>query len=84
MDYDDKSEIVNVSFRASWLDRKLIVKDSPTNFNGIIVISNINTLFENEDYKFDISNIIPIFREMSNIETLLLEQTKAKLNINED
>lgn len=48
-------------------------------FDGLLLNIDINTLAENESYRFTIESIKSFLNEFSTVETTILNETNAKL-----
>ena len=75
---DNHEEIVNVISEARRINQPMNIKNNFALFEGVFINIDINTLSENQNYRFQFENLNSIFNEMSKIEASIINQIAQK------
>lgn len=77
-----EEEIVNVSSELTWLKTNLKVEDKNSLFEGLLLTTDVNTISENGEYRFDLDRIEKVIEESLKITNRLTEEYFSILNQN--
>lgn len=72
-------EVANMGIDLRRLQRPMKSNNSTTIFDGILLNIDVNTLSENELYRFTIENFQSVINEFSAIQTTIFEEINSKL-----
>ena len=72
-------EVANFSTDIRKIQRPMKINNGTSLFDGLLLNIDINTLAENESYRFTVESIKSLINEFSTIETNILNETNAKL-----
>ena len=75
-----EAEIVNISNELRWLKTNIKIEDRNALFDGLLLNIDINTLNENENYRFNNTNLKGLLKEMSQISELIKNENIETLN----
>jgi hypothetical protein len=78
--YDDKEDLVNVICEMGRIKQPMRINSTVSMFEGIGLNIDINTIQDNENYRFPLKDLKSIFKEMLKIEEILLEQNTQKID----
>lgn len=76
---DSINEVANFSTEIRKIQRPMKINNGTSLFDGLLLNIDINTLAENESYRFTIESIKSFLNEFSTVETTILNETNAKL-----
>lgn len=69
-----EDEIMNVSSELRWLNTNFKMENKYSPLNGLLFTTDVNTILENNDYRFDLDRIKNVVKESSKITNTLAEQ----------
>lgn len=75
-----EKDVLNAVSELRRIITPMIMNSKQTNFDGLILNIDVNTIDENKNYRFDISNISSYIEEMSNIQKEIYNQTIELIN----
>ena len=75
-----QDEIVNTSGELSWIKTLMAIDGKNSLFDGLMLNIDINSLAENQDYRFDDVKLQLFLTEVSKIETKVFEDYSKMLN----
>jgi hypothetical protein len=73
-------EIINVSGELSWIKNSLTINNQNSLYDGLILNIDINTIIENQDYRFEKIHIEKFLQEASDIEDKLRQDYLNMIN----
>jgi hypothetical protein len=68
-------ELVNINSDARWMNARMTINSKLSPFKGVLLNFDVNTIPENNNYRFDADNIQSILNELFKIENNIFEQT---------
>jgi hypothetical protein len=74
-----QDEIINVISDIGSINQPIKMNNVLSLFQGIAISIDINTIFENETYRFQLENLKSIFDEMLKVEEIILTQNTQKI-----
>jgi len=80
LSYDDQEDVINVISEMGRINQPMKINNAVSLFQGIALNVDINTIPENETYRFQLKDLKSIFEEMLKIEKIVVEQNTQKID----
>lgn len=75
-----EQEVVNISNELRWVKTNIKVEDKNTLFDGLLLSVDVNTINENQNYRFNSNNIKVLLKEISKIGAEIKAQNVETLS----